>query len=231
VAGVSHEINNALNIIHANLPTLARYAQRCDPLIAGSPDSSVQESRVLLPRAIAGLGDAVRRTRAIVEDLRRFARPDTERRLVRVQEGLDAALNLLRRRTDGRLNVARVYVGTPSIDGFPGQLNQCFFNLLLNAVEAARSEIWIMLSQREDAGVELIITDDGDGIPAVDYERVFQAFFTTKPRAAGLGLTVSRSIVQRHGGTLDIVSSPGQGATVRLTLPASAPETDVRKLA
>jgi signal transduction histidine kinase len=173
----------------------------------------------------------VRRTRAIVEDLRKFARPDAERRLVRVQEGLDAALNLLRRRTDGRLNVARIYAGTPSIDGYPGQLNQCFFNLLLNAVEAARSEIWIVLSQRDDAGVELVITDDGDGIAAVDYERVFQPFFTTKPRAAGLGLTVSRSIVQRHGGTLDIESSPGQGATVRLTLPASAPEADLRKLA
>jgi signal transduction histidine kinase len=232
VAGVSHEINNALNIIHANLPTLARYAQRCEPLVDDLDDAAVQTARALLPRALGALAESVRRTRAIVDDLRKFARPDAERRLVRVQEGLDAALNLLRRRTDGRLNVARVYAGTPSIDGYPGQLNQCFFNLLLNAVEAARSEIWIVLSQRDDAGVELVITDDGDGIAAVDYERVFQPFFTTKPRAAGLGLTVSRSIVQRHGGTLDIVSSPGQGATVRLTLPASAPEaTDLRKLA
>src|SRR5439155_20934922 len=107
-----------------------------------------------------------------------------------------------------------------------GQLNQCFFNLLLNAVEAARSEIWIVLAQRDDTGgIHLIINDDGDGIRAADRERVFLPFFTTKLRAAGLGLTVSRSIVQRHGGTLDIVSRPGEGATVRLTLPATAPET------
>jgi signal transduction histidine kinase len=230
VAGVSHEINNALNIIHANLPTLARYAQKYDALVGDHADADVKAARHCLPHAIVALGEAVRRTRAIVEDLRRFARPDTERRLVRVQEGLDAALNLLRRRTDGRLDIARVYAGTPSIEGYPGQLNQCFFNLLLNAVEAAHSAIWIVLSQRDDTGtVDLIIHDDGDGVVAQDCERVFQPFFTTKPRAAGLGLTVSRSIVQRHGGTLELVSEPGEGATVRLTLPPSAPNSDIRK--
>src|SRR5262249_13355605 len=139
VAGVSHEINNALNIIHANLPTLQAYSQRYDALVVHTADAEVQVARVLLPDAIRALAEATRRPRAIVDDLRRFARPDTERRLVRVQEGLDAALNLLRRRTDGRIDVARVYAGTPSVDGYPGQLNQCFFNLLLNAIEAARS--------------------------------------------------------------------------------------------
>jgi signal transduction histidine kinase len=229
VAGISHEINNALNIIHANLPTLARYAQRYDAL-AGDEVDGVAAARALLPAALSALGEAVRRTRAIVEDLRKFARPDAERRLVRVQEGLDAALNLLRRRTDGRLDVARVYVGTPSIDGYPGQLNQCFFNLLLNAVEAARSEIWVMLSQRaDDAAVELVIEDDGEGIAEEDKERVFQPFFTTKARAAGLGLTVSRSIVSRHGGTLELQSEPGQGACARVTLPAAAPAVDPRR--
>lgn len=225
VAGVSHEINNALNIIHANLPTLIRYSQRYDALVDEVRDERVQDARTLLPYAIAELADATRRTRAIVDDLRKFARPDAERRLVRVQEGLDAALNLLRRRTDGRLDVARVYAGTPSVDGYPGQLNQCFFNVLLNAVEAARSEIWVVLRQREEAGgMELVISDDGEGIDAADQERIFQPFYTTKPKAAGLGLTVSRAIVQRHGGSLELISQPGEGATVRIKLPPTAPE-------
>ncbi|HXU71527.1 MAG TPA: ATP-binding protein [Polyangia bacterium] len=227
VAGVSHEINNALNIIHANTPSLIRYSQRYDALVDEVRDPEVQNARTLLPYAISALTDATRRTRAIVEDLRKFARPDTERRLVRVQEGLDAALNLLRRRTDGRLDVARVYSGTASVDGYPGQLNQCFFNLLLNAVEAARSEIWVVLRQREESGgMELIISDDGEGIEFADQDRVFQPFYTTKPKAAGLGLTVSRAIVQRHGGSLTLLSEPGDGATVRVTLPPSAPERD-----
>ncbi|HEX6836405.1 MAG TPA: ATP-binding protein [Polyangia bacterium] len=225
VAGVSHEINNALNIIHANLPTLIRYSQRYDALVDEVRDAKVQDARTLLPYAIAALGDATRRTRAIVDDLRKFARPDAERRLVRVQEGLDAALNLLRRRTDGRIDIARVYAGTPSVDGYPGQLNQCFFNVLLNAVEAARSEIWVVLRHREEeGGMELVISDDGEGIDAADQERIFQPFYTTKPKAAGLGLTVSRAIVQRHGGSLELVSQPGEGATVRIKLPPTAPE-------
>jgi two-component system, NtrC family, sensor kinase len=224
VAGVSHEINNALNIIHANLPTLIRYSQRYDSIVDDVRDEEVQSARTLLPYAIAALADATRRTRAIVDDLRKFARPDAERRLVRVQEGLDAALNLLRRRTDGRLDIARVYNGTPSVDGYPGQLNQCFFNLLLNAVEAARSEIWVVLRQREDSGgVELVISDDGVGVEPGAEERIFQPFYTTKPKAAGLGLTVSRAIVQRHGGSLIFISEAGQGATVRVTLPPTAP--------
>jgi signal transduction histidine kinase len=227
VAGVSHEINNALNIIHANLPTLIRYSQRYDSIVDEVRDGKVQSARTLLPYAIAALGDATRRTRAIVDDLRKFARPDAERRLVRVQEGLDAALNLLRRRTDGRLDIARVYAGTPSVDGYPGQLNQCFFNLLLNAVEAARSEIWVVLRQRDETGgVELIITDDGEGVDPGAGERIFQPFYTTKPKAAGLGLTVSRAIAQRHGGTLTLASEEGAGAIVRLTLPPTAPDPD-----
>src|SRR5205823_889154 len=197
VAGVSHEINNALNIIHGNMPTLTHYAQLYDQLLGQPTPARVTEdwrlvdgARAGLPRAIAALGEATRRTRAIVEDLRKFARPDTERRLVRVQEGVDAALNLLRRRTDGRLDIARVYSGTPSVDGYPGQLNQCFFNLLLNAVEAAHSEIWIVLRNTDEAGgIELVISDDGDGIDPLDQERIFQPFYTTKPKAAGLGLT------------------------------------------
>lgn len=224
VAGISHEINNALNIIHANLPTLARYAQRYDELAGDGGSADLQIARQLWPRAIAELGDSVRRTRAIVDDLRKFARPDTERRLVRVQEGLDAALNLLRRRTDGRLDIARVYAGTPSIDGYPGQLNQCFFNLLLNAVEAARSEIWVVLGPRDESGgVSLIINDDGDGGEADDQERLFSPVMTARERASSLGLTVSRSIVQRHGGTLEVARAAGAGVTVRLTLPPSAP--------
>jgi signal transduction histidine kinase len=242
VAGVSHEINNALNIIHGNMPTLADYAQLYDQLLqeptparATEDFRAVELARTGLPQAIAGLGEATRRTRAIVEDLRKFARPDTERRLVRVQEGVDAALNLLRRRTDGRLDIARIYSGTPSVDGYPGQLNQCFFNLLLNAVEAAKSEIWVVLRSIDHGGagdvggVELIISDDGEGVGAEDQERVFQPFFTTKARAAGLGLTVSRGIVERHGGTLQLFSEPGRGASVRLTLPPAAPAPDAHK--
>jgi signal transduction histidine kinase len=229
VAGISHEINNALNFISANLPTLSRYAQDCDALVVGAPaiaaEPPVSKARVSLPERITTVAEGVRRTSAIVGDLRKFARPDAERRLFRLDEGLDAALNLLRRRCDGRVDVGRVYVGTPSIEGYPGPLNQCFFNLLLNAVEAARSEIWIELGDRGDrGGVDLLIRDDGNGIPTDHLELIFQPFFTTKDRHAGLGLTVAKDVIERHGGSIAIYSMAGDGAEVRVRLPAHAPE-------
>jgi signal transduction histidine kinase len=234
VAGISHEINNALNFISANLPTLRRYAGAYETLLdragqaggapAGRDADAVATARAELPRSIATVEAALRRIGAIVADLRKFARPDTERRLVRVEEGLDAALNLLRRRTDGRLDVVRLYLGAPSVEGYPGPLNQCFFNLLLNAVEAARDEVWVVLRSVEEQGVELSIRDDGRGIPSELRPYLFRPFFTTKPYATGLGLAVSRGIVERHGGTIELDSEPGEGALVRVRLPARAPE-------
>jgi signal transduction histidine kinase len=214
VAGVSHEINNALNFIAPNLPSLARYLAEYDRVLG---KAHVEHATV------AQLEAAVRRTSAIVEDLRKFARPDTERRLFRVAEGLDAALNLLRRRTDGRLDVVRQYAGAGLVEGYPGPLNQCFFNLLLNAVEAAHGEISVALRE-SDSAVEVVIADDGDGVPADLAEQVFRPFFTTHPKAAGLGLTVSRAIVERHGGTLKLGGAPGGGARVEVRLPLRAPE-------
>jgi signal transduction histidine kinase len=238
VAGISHEVNNALNFISANLPTLKRYAAAYESLLdraeragvapGGADANAVASARVGLPIAIAAVEGAIRRISAIVGDLRKFARPDAERRLVRVEEGLDAALNLLRRRTDGRLDVARLYVGQPSVEGYPGPLNQCFFNLLLNAVEAARESVFVVLraATAVDGGrgeIELVIDDDGPGVEPALREQVFQPFFTTKPKAAGLGLTVSRAIIERHGGTLALDSEPGAGARVTVRLPAEAP--------
>ncbi|HEY7954728.1 MAG TPA: HAMP domain-containing sensor histidine kinase [Polyangia bacterium] len=232
VAGVSHEINNALNFISANLPSLARYVTECERVVAAGPaagDPRLLAARAALPASLSKIGESVRKTGAILSDLRKFARADTERRLVRVEEGLDAALNLLRRRTDGKLDVARLYSGAPSLEGYPGPLSQCFFNLLLNAVEAASSAIWIVLGERGDrGGVELIVDDDGAGIPPEHLEEVFQPFFTTKTKAAGLGLTVSRGIIERHGGSLTLVSEPGHGTTVRVRLPPRAPDPPAR---
>src|SRR5262249_18517836 len=141
VAGISHEINNALNFISANVPTLQRYTVACESVLERSPAARgphptmdrLPDARDHLPTSRSRLQETTRRTTAIIGDLRKFARPDTERRMFRLDEGLDAALNLLRRRTDGRLDVGRLYVGAPVIECWPGPLNQSFFNILLNA--------------------------------------------------------------------------------------------------
>ncbi len=86
-----------------------------------------------------------------------------------------------------------------------------------------------MAVQGGSEGVDVVIADDGLGVPVDLREQVFRPFFTTKPKAAGLGLTVSRDVVERHGGTIELDSAPGAGATVRVRLPLRAPEPLLKK--
>src|SRR5262249_4542707 len=92
VAGISHEIHNPLNFISHHLPTLQRYAVACESVLehASSPLvlERLPEARQELPRSIARLAETTKRTGAVVGDLRKFARPDTERRMFRLDEGL-----------------------------------------------------------------------------------------------------------------------------------------------
>jgi signal transduction histidine kinase len=243
VAGVSHEINNALNFIYANLPVLAKYAETYTEIlergravgaeIAPGLLSEARDSRRRMIEDVEALGGAARRGRAIVDDLRHFARHDeAERKRVDVREGLASTLNLLGPELRGRIVVERRFEAAPPlvIDCFPAALNHVFLNVLLNAVHAVAGAGSIVIDATlaaggggDDAAV-ITITDDGSGVPSDILPRVFEPYFSTRPRAAGLGLAVSRQIVGRHGGTISLGPAPaGRGARVTITLPAAGP--------
>jgi two-component system sensor histidine kinase AtoS len=90
-------------------------------------------------------------------------------------------------------------------------------NLFNNAIEAAKTTVSVNARPWSDH-TEITIHDDGPGIPPADRERVFEPFFTTKKGGTGLGLPICRKFVEDHGGTLEIVSTQGEGTTVLLTL-------------
>jgi len=95
-------------------------------------------------------------------------------------------------------------------------------NLMLNAIEAMRdaNRDLTITSQPTDDGHSLIsVSDTGVGIPADKVDQIFDTFFTTKPQGTGMGLAISRSIVESHGGRLWAASNSGRGATFRFTLP------------
>jgi signal transduction histidine kinase len=227
VAGVSHEINNALNFISANLPTARRYIDDSSAFLDAAP--ALVDARSRLPATLDQLGGSVRRTSAIVADLRRFARPDNERRVFRVDEGIETALRLLAHRAAGRVDVGLLCGGNLHIDGHPGPFNQCLLAVLTNAVEAAHEEIWISASEQPSGGVSVTIVDDGPGIAPEWAERVFQPFVSGKPDGSGLGLTVARQIVERSGGRIWIEQAAGGGCAVVMFLPRQAPETGHRR--
>jgi signal transduction histidine kinase len=101
------------------------------------------------------------------------------------------------------------------------QLQQVFMNLMLNGIEAMRDsggELTVK-SQVLDSQVLFSVTDTGVGLPTEKMDQIFSAFFTTKPQGSGMGLAISRSIVESHGGRLWATANDGRGATFYLSLP------------
>jgi signal transduction histidine kinase len=102
------------------------------------------------------------------------------------------------------------------------QLQQVLMNLMLNAIEAMKETggVLTVKSQRDENGhVRISVSDTGVGLPAEKADQIFNAFFTTKPQGSGMGLAISRSIVESHGGRLWATPNDGRGASFHFTLP------------
>jgi signal transduction histidine kinase len=239
VAGVSHEINNALNFIYGNLPTLGKYTQVLDELgktysarlpdggaaVLGDLSQRAHAARDAVPKIADVIGEGAKQARGIVEDLRRFARKGDEKdmRPVVIHEGLSSALNLLRSRLRGRVEIVRRFTDDlPPVIGNAMQLNQAWMALLLNAAQAVQGDGRIEIETiARDGHVTVTIRDTGEGISPELHERIFEPFFTTRNpgEGSGLGLTVARDVIQRHGGRIEVESQKGQGAAFRVVLP------------
>jgi signal transduction histidine kinase len=107
------------------------------------------------------------------------------------------------------------------------QLQQVFMNLILNAIEAMEKsggELAVK-SEMQDSQLQFSVSDTGVGLPAERMDQIFSAFFTTKPQGSGMGLAISRSIVESHGGQLWASANNGRGATFHFTLPIQVTES------
>jgi signal transduction histidine kinase len=104
------------------------------------------------------------------------------------------------------------------------QLQQVFMNLMLNAIEAMSEtggEVTVR-SQLQEGQLLFSVSDTGPGLPGGSVDQIFSAFFTTKPQGSGMGLAISRTIVESHAGRLWATANDGQGATFHFTLPTEA---------
>jgi len=161
-----------------------------------------------------------------VQDLRTFSRTDqAELQQVSLNDEIDRTLALIEPRLKGN-EVIRDYGELPPVRCFAGQLNQVFLNLLMNACDALEGRGTIRIRTRaEPQGVVLVFEDDGPGMPPEVLSRIFEPFFTTKAvgKGTGLGLSISHGIVARHGGQMQVESSPGEGARFTIRLPLEPP--------
>jgi signal transduction histidine kinase len=107
------------------------------------------------------------------------------------------------------------------------KLQQVFMNLVINAIEAMKDsggELTVN-SELQDGQLQFSVSDTGVGLPMEKMDQIFSAFFTTKPQGSGMGLAISRSIVESHGGRLWATANDGRGATFHFTLPTHMTET------
>jgi two-component system, LuxR family, sensor kinase FixL len=215
-ASLAHEINQPLAAIVAN-------AQATRRGLGGSP-----VARPDIVEALSDIVDDAKRASQVIRRLRAlFRKEPVLRRPVDVNELVDDVVGLLRHDTERhRITVHRaVGQGLARIPGDAIQLQQVFLNLLVNAREAiAITEtgprvIAIGTTTCAGGGVAVSIRDSGIGAKDADLERIFDHFVTTKPDGLGMGLAISRSIVQAHGGRIWATVNDDRGLTLHVELP------------
>ena len=206
-AGIAHEVGNPL----AGISSLIQMIRRKDP------NPYTNEKLELAERQLV-------RIQRTIRELVDFSRPaSTARSRVRPVEVAEEALGIAKyyQRTKDRAITTDIPADLPPIRGIRDHLTQVLLNLVLNAIDATGRGGRIHIEGREDGqAIILSVEDDGRGVALEDRARLFQPYFTTKPSGTGLGLFVSRQIVEELGGTLTFRSEPGRGATFLARLPA-----------
>ncbi|HKV58764.1 MAG TPA: ATP-binding protein, partial [Ktedonobacteraceae bacterium] len=230
-ANVAHEVRNPLASIKTSMQMLLDDLAEDIPRIDSNSDTE----------QVDGMRDSVRvvlkeveRLDSIVRDLLLFSRPRSFHTVeCNVVEICDRVLSLIAPRcSEANVAVHRVYLSVPPVLVDVAQLEQVLLNLCINALQAMseggiltiscqtrRVPVTDMLPQQAHSALEITVSDTGTGIAPDQIERIFQPFYTTKAHGIGLGLPISRRLIEDHHGTLTVESQPGYGATFTIQLP------------
>ncbi|NEP56748.1 MAG: response regulator [Symploca sp. SIO2G7] len=259
VASIVHEINNPVGFIASNIDFASEYIQDMLKLLnlyqQQFPNPGVEIQSMLqeieldylvsdLPEVISSMKTGTDRIINLSRALQNFSRRDTTNPVAfNIHEGLDNTLLILKyrlkaRKHSHRIEIIRKYGSLPFVDCYPGQINQVFLNIIVNAIDAlddmTQGYSWekikvnyFTITIQTEVGadndwVTVRIKDNGPGMSTEVKEQVFDYLFTTKPlgKGTGLGLAISRQIVEeKHGGKLTCISTLGQGTEFIIELP------------
>jgi PAS domain S-box-containing protein len=215
-ASLAHEIKQPISAAVTNAKTCLRWLGRDNPDVA---EASEAASRLV--KDVARAADIISRISGL------FKKGAPQRELVDVNELVQEMIVLLRNEAH-RYSISirtKLAEDLPTVMADRVQLQQVFMNLMLNGIDAMKetgggSELTIK-SEACDAQLLVSVSDTGVGLPPEQADQIFRAFFTTKDNGTGMGLPISRSIIESHGGRLWATGAPGRGATFQFTLPAT----------
>jgi signal transduction histidine kinase len=220
-ASMAHEIKNALVAVKAFV----------DLLLEKNKDAELATI----------VGRELNRVNSIVRQLLKFGSPaGPTRSTVRLHDVLDHSLRMVQHQLDGKLiSINRSFNAAPdAVQGDDCQLEQVFVNLFLNAIEATGDNGTLTVATElfaspppgftqplptSESHLRVIVADTGVGIEPEHLDRMFEPFFTTKSHGTGLGLPITRRIVQEHNGQITVQSEPKKGTTFSIILPAGGP--------
>jgi C4-dicarboxylate-specific signal transduction histidine kinase len=218
-ASIAHEVNQPIAAVANNASAALRWLGK------GPPD--LEKARQALSRILANsnrAGEVIGRMRALLK------KAPLRKEYVDINEAILEVIAFTRGEvTKNGISVKTQLVeGLPVIQGDRVQLQQVILNLIINGVEAMNSvaerprELVISTGEAPSEGVLIGVRDLGPGLPLVSPERIFDAFYTTKPSGLGMGLSICRSIIEAHGGRLWANANIPRGATFQFTLPAQS---------
>jgi PAS domain S-box-containing protein len=215
-ASLAHEVNQPIAAAVTDANTCLRWLTRDQPDLAEAREAA---SRII--KDVTRAADIVSRIRQL------FRKGTPQSELVDVNEIIGEMIVLLRAETS-RYSVSvrtELAADLPRVMGDHVQLQQVLMNLMINGIDAMKEadgtrELAIKSWRAENEDVAVSVTDTGVGLPAQCAEQIFNAFFTTKPHGTGMGLRISRSIIESHGGRLWAADNSPRGASFYFTLPA-----------
>jgi C4-dicarboxylate-specific signal transduction histidine kinase len=223
VAELAHELNQPLSAISS-------YAHACKRLLDGG---GAAECKQELRETLGQVSDQADRAAEIIRRLRRFV---SKAKPLKVSIDFNEVVRDVYKLMSIDARMANAEVGfvlaepLPPVVGDRIQLEQVLVNMMRNAIEAVenndgherRIAIRTALDDRQRIAVE--VEDNGPGVPPDVKERIFDRFFTTKPNGMGMGLAISQSIIENHGGKMWLTPAPQRGAIFHFTLPVDAGE-------
>ncbi len=234
VAGVVHEINNPLAFAYSNIFAFEKSVDEVVKAYQESKEKGVgkeyknKEAEYHIeeiPEIIKETKDGLERVKNIVEGLKKFSRLDeADKKSIDLIENVESTISIAKPEiTKKGINLSIEAPAVLMTECYPAQLNQALLNVLINAVQAVeeKGEIGLVITDNEKA-VDILIKDNGCGIPQQHIDKIFDPFFTTKPvgEGTGLGLSITYKIIQGlHKGAIYVESEPEKGSQFIISIP------------